>query len=126
MIINNRECEEKEIGEYKFYFLSRFRGKEFVKALKTKMAKQIDTSSIGEDNKVKIDMSIEDLYNDLIPLFPVFCVKMTELTGEDIEVSKETLLELETDTFNSVIDVISDLLIKVIGGEKKVMKQSEV
>jgi hypothetical protein len=92
MEIKGRECEEIKIGEHTYYFISKFRGKEY---------RVIQGMVYGQMNlKDKKDEKNMGVFLANIPLlFELLCIQIDDGT---IEVSEKFLDNLEMEDYDKV------------------------
>jgi hypothetical protein len=99
MEIKGRECEEVKIGEHTYYFITKFKGKEY-RIIQGTVLGEMDLKD-KDSNKNKAIM-----FANIPLLFTLFCLKI-----DDIEnVKQEFLDNLDVEEYTKIQDKVVELL----------------
>ena len=106
MEVKGRECEEVLIGEYKMYFLTEFKGREY------RLTMEAQEDALGSDfDVVRFTINVPSL-------FPIFCMKCTK-GEEEMKIEAELLDELSVEDFVKVQGKLSSLARQLFELKKK-------
>lgn len=123
MEIKGRECEEIKIGEYVYYFISKYKTKDFRSVLKSSFVKKLKIDDGVVDKKIEIEIS--ELYEDTIPYILEFCLSVKDKDGKLFDITEDFLNDLDSNDFIEIVNKVFDIMMSIAGGEKKVSVQSK-
>lgn len=100
MEIRGRECEEVKVGEHTYYFITKFKGREYMKIQNLVLGEMDLKKGDSQKNRHAILVNVP-------MLFELFCMQIDD---GSLAVSKKYVEDLEMEDFEKIQGKLTDIL----------------
>ena len=100
MEIKGRECEEVKIGENTYYFITKFKGREYMK-IQGMVLNEMDLKDKGSQTNKAV------IFANIPLLFSLFCLQVDDGSKE---ITEDYLDDIEMEDFEKIQQKVTEIL----------------